>query len=171
MLVLACLKKLTFFNEKTHQGSGSSTSGEVGVFELDGKTYGLLGMGRTARRLPCAWRLSGSSFLLRYRALDTGGGSPLRSRVRPSGRHHENRRCGERPFAADRQDPGDRQRPLLGMMKPQRFSSTSVGALSWMRRRWRRPSRQRGWLWLPRMFSALNHRLPITPSSEWRTVF
>jgi len=50
MLVLACLKKLTFFNEKTHQGQWLFDKRvEVGVFELDGKTYGLLGMGRTAR--------------------------------------------------------------------------------------------------------------------------
>jgi phosphoglycerate dehydrogenase-like enzyme len=50
MLALACLKNLPFFNAKTHQGEWLfSQRREIGVFEINGKTYGLLGMGRTAR--------------------------------------------------------------------------------------------------------------------------
>jgi phosphoglycerate dehydrogenase-like enzyme len=50
MLALACLKKLTYFNAKTHEGEWLFEQRRaVGIFEIDGKTYGLLGMGRTAR--------------------------------------------------------------------------------------------------------------------------
>lgn len=50
MLALACLKYLTFYNTKTHQGEWLFMHAQrTGVFELAGKTYGLLGMGRTAR--------------------------------------------------------------------------------------------------------------------------
>ena len=50
MLALACLKNLPFYNSKTHQGEWLFTHAQkTGVFELHGKTYGLLGMGRTAR--------------------------------------------------------------------------------------------------------------------------
>lgn len=50
MLALACLKKLPFFNTKTHEGEWLfDRRREIGVFEINGKTYGLLGMGRTAR--------------------------------------------------------------------------------------------------------------------------
>ncbi|MFO7569789.1 MAG: 2-hydroxyacid dehydrogenase [Smithellaceae bacterium] len=52
MLALACLKKLPFYNAKTHQGEWLFMHAQkTGVFELSGKTYGLLGMGRTARAL------------------------------------------------------------------------------------------------------------------------
>ena len=50
MLAMACLKHLPFYNAKTHQGEWLFTYAQrTGVFELNGKTYGLLGMGRTAR--------------------------------------------------------------------------------------------------------------------------
>jgi phosphoglycerate dehydrogenase-like enzyme len=50
MLVLACLKKLTLVDAATHRGEWLfDQRREIGVFELNGKTYGLLGMGRTAR--------------------------------------------------------------------------------------------------------------------------
>lgn len=50
MLALACLKYLTFYNDKTHQGEWLFMQAQrTGVFELNGKTYGLLGMGSTAR--------------------------------------------------------------------------------------------------------------------------
>lgn len=50
MLALACLKNLPFYNAKTHGGEWLFTYAQrTGVFELSGKTYGLLGMGRTAR--------------------------------------------------------------------------------------------------------------------------
>jgi Phosphoglycerate dehydrogenase and related dehydrogenases len=50
MLALACLKNLTFYNAKTHAGDWLFTHAQkTGVFELNGKTYGLLGMGYTAR--------------------------------------------------------------------------------------------------------------------------
>jgi len=50
MLALACLKNLPFYNAKTHEGEWLFTHAQrTGIFELNGKTYGLLGMGRTAR--------------------------------------------------------------------------------------------------------------------------
>jgi len=50
MLAMACLKYLPFYNARTHQGEWLFTHAQsTGVFELNGKTYGLLGMGRTAR--------------------------------------------------------------------------------------------------------------------------
>jgi glyoxylate reductase len=50
MLALACLKNLPLFNARTHQGEWLFPKRrEIGVFEINGKTYGLLGMGRTAR--------------------------------------------------------------------------------------------------------------------------
>lgn len=50
MLAMACLKNLPFYNTKTHEGEWLFTHAQrTGVFELSGKTYGLLGMGRTAR--------------------------------------------------------------------------------------------------------------------------
>ena len=50
MLALACLKYLTFYNSRTHQGEWLFMHAQrTGVFELNGKTYGLLGMGSTAR--------------------------------------------------------------------------------------------------------------------------
>jgi glyoxylate reductase len=50
MLALACLKHLPFYNAKTHQGQWLFTQAQrTGIFEINGKTYGLLGMGRTAR--------------------------------------------------------------------------------------------------------------------------
>jgi phosphoglycerate dehydrogenase-like enzyme len=50
MLALACLKKLTLVNASTHKGEWLfDKRREIGVFEINGKTYGLLGMGRTAR--------------------------------------------------------------------------------------------------------------------------
>ncbi len=52
MLALACLKKLPFFNAKTHAGQWLfPDSQRIGVFEIKGKTYGLIGMGRTAREV------------------------------------------------------------------------------------------------------------------------
>src|SRR5664279_4132777 len=50
MLALACLKNFPLFNTKTHEGEWLfDRRREIGVFEINGKTYGLLGMGRTAR--------------------------------------------------------------------------------------------------------------------------
>jgi len=50
MLALACLKNLPLYNTKTHQGEWLFTHAQrTGIFELNAKTYGLLGMGRTAR--------------------------------------------------------------------------------------------------------------------------
>jgi phosphoglycerate dehydrogenase-like enzyme len=50
MLALACLKNLPLFNAQTHQSKWLfGQRQEIGVFEINGKTYGLLGMGRTAR--------------------------------------------------------------------------------------------------------------------------
>lgn len=50
MLALACLKNLPFYNSRTHQGEWLFTHAQkTGVFELNEKIYGLLGMGRTAR--------------------------------------------------------------------------------------------------------------------------
>jgi glyoxylate reductase len=50
MLAMACLKNLPFYNAKTHQGEWLFMHAQQkGIFELHGKTYGLLGMGSTAR--------------------------------------------------------------------------------------------------------------------------
>ncbi len=50
MLALACLKKLPLFNAATHRGEWLFPARQrIGVFEIDGKTYGLVGMGRTGR--------------------------------------------------------------------------------------------------------------------------
>src|SRR5450756_2648647 len=50
MLALACLKNLPLYNTRTHQGEWLFTQAQrTGIFELNGKTYGLMGMGRTAR--------------------------------------------------------------------------------------------------------------------------
>ncbi len=50
MLALACLKNLPLYNAKTHQGEWLFTQAQrTGIFELNAKIYGLLGMGRTAR--------------------------------------------------------------------------------------------------------------------------
>ena len=50
MLALASLKNLPYYNENTHKGEWLFTEAQrTGIFELNGKTYGLLGMGRTAR--------------------------------------------------------------------------------------------------------------------------
>ncbi len=50
MLALACLKKLPLFNAATHRGEWLFPARQrIGVFEIDGKTYGLIGMGRTGR--------------------------------------------------------------------------------------------------------------------------
>ena len=52
MLALACLKKLTYFNAKTHAGEWKFQEAlKKGVFEINQKTYGLIGMGRTAREV------------------------------------------------------------------------------------------------------------------------
>jgi glyoxylate reductase len=49
MLALAALKNLPYYNEHTHAGEWLFTEAQrTGVFEINGKTYGLLGMGRTA---------------------------------------------------------------------------------------------------------------------------
>jgi phosphoglycerate dehydrogenase-like enzyme len=50
MLALACLKNLPFYNAATHRGEWLFTQAQrTGIFEINGKIYGLLGMGRTAR--------------------------------------------------------------------------------------------------------------------------
>ena len=50
MLAMASLKNLPFYNAKTHQGEWMFMHAQqTGIFELHGKTYGLLGMGSTAR--------------------------------------------------------------------------------------------------------------------------
>ena len=50
MLAMACLKNLPFYNAKTHEGEWLFAHAQrTGIFELSGKIYGLLGMGRTAR--------------------------------------------------------------------------------------------------------------------------
>ena len=50
MLALNCLKNLPFYNAATHRGQWLFTQAQrTGIFEISGKTYGLLGMGRTAR--------------------------------------------------------------------------------------------------------------------------
>ena len=50
MLALACLKKLTLVNAGTHRGEWLfDRRREIGIFEINGRTYGLLGMGRIAR--------------------------------------------------------------------------------------------------------------------------
>lgn len=50
MLALACLKKLTYVNSGMHRGEWLfDRRREIGIFEINGRTYGLLGMGRTAR--------------------------------------------------------------------------------------------------------------------------
>lgn len=50
MLALTCLKNLPLYNAKTHQGEWLFTQAQrTGIFELNAKIYGLLGMGRTAR--------------------------------------------------------------------------------------------------------------------------
>ena len=50
MLAMACLRNLPFYNAKTHAGEWLfDYAQKTGVFELNGKTYGLLGMGYTAR--------------------------------------------------------------------------------------------------------------------------
>lgn len=65
MLVLACLKYLTFYNDKTHRGEWLFMHAQrTGVFELNGKTYGLLGMGSTARAV--AMRLAPFGVRLLY---------------------------------------------------------------------------------------------------------
>ncbi len=65
MLALACLKYLTFYNARTHQGEWLFMHAQrTGVFELAGKTYGLLGMGSTARAV--ARRLASFDVRLLY---------------------------------------------------------------------------------------------------------
>jgi phosphoglycerate dehydrogenase-like enzyme len=50
MLALSALKNLPYYNAGTHRGEWLFTEAQrTGIFELNGKTYGLLGMGRTAR--------------------------------------------------------------------------------------------------------------------------
>ncbi|NMD06256.1 MAG: hydroxyacid dehydrogenase [Deltaproteobacteria bacterium] len=50
MLALSALKNFPYYNEKTHKGEWLFTEAQrTGIFELNGKVYGLLGMGRTAR--------------------------------------------------------------------------------------------------------------------------
>lgn len=50
MLALNCLKNLPFYNAATHRGEWLFTHAQrTGIFEINNKTYGLLGMGRTAR--------------------------------------------------------------------------------------------------------------------------
>ncbi len=50
MLALSTLKNLPYYNAGTHQGEWLFTEAQrTGIFELNGKTYGLLGMVRTAR--------------------------------------------------------------------------------------------------------------------------
>lgn len=50
MLALSALKNLPYYNTKTHAGEWLFTEAQrTGIFELNGKVYGLLGMGRTAR--------------------------------------------------------------------------------------------------------------------------
>lgn len=50
MPALACLKKVTYANSRTHQREWLfDRRQEIGIFEINGKVYGLLGMGRTAR--------------------------------------------------------------------------------------------------------------------------
>lgn len=52
MLALACLKKLPYFNAETHAGRWKfQEATQKGVFEINRKTYGLIGMGRTAREV------------------------------------------------------------------------------------------------------------------------
>ncbi len=52
MLALACLKKLTYFNAATHAGEWKFQEAQrLGVFEINRKVYGLVGMGRTAREV------------------------------------------------------------------------------------------------------------------------
>ncbi len=52
MLALACLKKLPLFNAKTHQGEWLFSQAQgIGVFEIHGQIYGLIGAGRTAREV------------------------------------------------------------------------------------------------------------------------
>lgn len=52
MLALACLKRLPFFNAKTHQGEWLfDKRTKIGVFEINGKTFGLIGMGRIGREV------------------------------------------------------------------------------------------------------------------------
>lgn len=50
MLALASLKNLPYYNAGTHRGEWLFTEAQAtGIFELNGRIYGLLGMGRTAR--------------------------------------------------------------------------------------------------------------------------
>jgi len=52
MLALSCLKNLPFYNAATHRGEWLFTHAQrTGIFEINNKTYGLLGMGRTARAI------------------------------------------------------------------------------------------------------------------------
>ncbi len=65
MLALACLKKLALVHRQTQQGNWLQYKAlELGVCELAGKTYGLLGMGHTARAL--ALRLQAFDVVLKY---------------------------------------------------------------------------------------------------------
>ncbi len=65
MLALSALKNLPYYNAKTHAGEWPfSEAQSTGVFELNEKVYGLLGMGRTARAV--AERLSPFGVKLLY---------------------------------------------------------------------------------------------------------
>ncbi len=65
MLALACLKKLTQVHNHTRAGDWLQERAlEMGICELTGKTYGLLGMGHTARAL--ALRLRPFDVVLKY---------------------------------------------------------------------------------------------------------
>jgi phosphoglycerate dehydrogenase-like enzyme len=65
MLALASLKNLPYYNAGTHRGEWLFTEAQrTGIFELNGKTYGLLGMGRTARAV--AERLASFGVKLLY---------------------------------------------------------------------------------------------------------
>lgn len=69
MLALACLKKLTYFNTKTHEGNWLfGQRREVGVFEISGKTIGIVGMGRIARALASRLAPFGVKILYNNRA-------------------------------------------------------------------------------------------------------
>ena len=69
MLILACLRKLTYFNAKTHEAEWLfDRRREVGTFDLGGKTVGLLGMGRTAQAVASRLAPFGVTLLYHSRA-------------------------------------------------------------------------------------------------------
>lgn len=170
MLALACLKKLPLFNTKTHEGEWLfDRRREIGVFEINGKTYGLLGMGRTARAV--AERIVPFGVRLLYYDI-----------VRMSAEDEKRYHAAYAPLeeilkTADvvslhlpltRETEGIIGASMLALMKPTAVLINVGGGLWWMKRHWQRLFAARSWLLQPWTSSVRSHRPGIIPFLAWR---